>query len=169
VAPRARINILKKRQFVIPGSRIKTSWPSSRESSSPYRLSFSDFCECLLINLLIQIYFLLIPEAAWSKAWVFNRLLAGIAGTNPAEAWVSVSCECCVLSGRVLGYGPIPRPEEFYRMWCVWVWSRNFNSEAWLHQGCRAIKKLRYFLILSSLRNCISYSFALRTYYINKV
>ena len=32
---------------------------------------------------------------------------------------MSVSCECCVSSGRGLCDGPIPRPEEFYRMWRV--------------------------------------------------
>jgi hypothetical protein len=30
-----------------------------------------------------------------------------------------VSCECCVLSGRGLCDWPIPRPEESYRLWCV--------------------------------------------------
>jgi hypothetical protein len=30
-----------------------------------------------------------------------------------------VSCECCVLSGRGLCDGPIPRPEESYGLWCV--------------------------------------------------
>jgi hypothetical protein len=30
-----------------------------------------------------------------------------------------VYCECCVLSGRGLCDGPIPRPEESYRLWCV--------------------------------------------------
>jgi hypothetical protein len=30
-----------------------------------------------------------------------------------------VSCECCVLSGRGLCDGPIPRSEESYRLWCV--------------------------------------------------
>jgi len=33
---------------------------------------------------------------------------------------MSVSCECCVLSGRVLCVGLIIRPEESYR---VWWWS----------------------------------------------
>jgi hypothetical protein len=32
---------------------------------------------------------------------------------------MSVSCECCALSGRGLCFGPIPRPEESYRLWCV--------------------------------------------------
>ena len=35
--------------------------------------------------------------------------------------WISVSCECCVLSGRGLCEGPIRRPEESYRVWCVYV------------------------------------------------
>ena len=39
-----------------------------------------------------------ISVAARSKAWVYGRSLAGIAGSNPAVgAWMSVSCVCCVL------------------------------------------------------------------------
>jgi hypothetical protein len=30
----------------------------------------------------------------------------------PPGAWMSVSCECCVLSGRRLGERPIPRPGD---------------------------------------------------------
>jgi len=37
----------------------------------------------------------------------------------PPEAWMSVSYECCVLSGRGLCDGLITRPEESYRLWCV--------------------------------------------------
>ena len=36
-------------------------------------------------------------------------------------AWMSVCCECCVLSGRGLCDGLITRPEESYRLWCVVV------------------------------------------------
>ena len=32
---------------------------------------------------------------------------------------LSVSCQCCVLSGRGLCDGPIPLPGESYRVWCV--------------------------------------------------
>jgi len=32
---------------------------------------------------------------------------------------MSVSCERCVLSGRGVCDGPIPRPEEYYRVGCV--------------------------------------------------
>ena len=36
-------------------------------------------------------------------------------------AWMSVCCECCVLSGRSLCDEPITHPEESYRLWCVVV------------------------------------------------
>ena len=36
-----------------------------------------------------------------------------------AGAWMSVCCEYCVLSGRVLCLGLISRLEESYRLWCV--------------------------------------------------
>ena len=39
----------------------------------------------------------------------------------PPEAWMSVSSECCVLSGWDLCDGPITSPEERYRLWCVIV------------------------------------------------
>ena len=56
--------------------------------------------------------------AARSKARVCGRFLSGIAGSNPAGAWVSVSGECCVLSGRGLCAGLITRPEKPYRVEC---------------------------------------------------
>jgi hypothetical protein len=37
----------------------------------------------------------------------------------PPGAWMSVSCECCVMSGRGLCDDLVPRPEESYRLWCV--------------------------------------------------
>jgi len=51
-----------------------------------------------------------------SKARVRGRSIAGIVGSNPAGGIDSVSCECCVLSGRDLCEGLITRPEEFHRM-----------------------------------------------------
>jgi hypothetical protein len=44
-------------------------------------------------------------------------------------AWMSVCYECCVLSGRGLCDGLITRPEESYRLWCVWVWSWSLHNE----------------------------------------
>jgi hypothetical protein len=39
-----------------------------------------------------------VPVKAQSKALVYGRSFAGIAGTNPSGAWMSVYCKCCVLS-----------------------------------------------------------------------
>jgi len=48
------------------------------------------------------------------------RLLRSWVGIPPG-AWISVCCECCVLSGRGLCDGLITRPEESYRLWRVVV------------------------------------------------
>jgi hypothetical protein len=63
--------------------------------------------------------YLPIPVASPSTACFCGCSVDGIAGSNPAGAWTSVFRECCVLSGRGLWEGPIPRPEESYRAWCV--------------------------------------------------
>ena len=39
----------------------------------------------------------------------------------PLRAWMFVSCECCVLSGRCLCDGLITRPGESYRLWRIVV------------------------------------------------
>jgi hypothetical protein len=39
-------------------------------------------------------------------------------------AWMSVCCECCVLSGKGLCDGLITRPEESYRKWRVVVFDQ---------------------------------------------
>jgi hypothetical protein len=83
-----------------------------------------------------------IPVDAQSKAWVCGRSLDGIADSKPAES-MDVSCDCDVLSGRGRCVGLTTSPEEAYRVWCVWVWSRNLNDEeALTHKGCRAMEKI---------------------------
>jgi len=47
-----------------------------------------------------------------------RRGSARIVGSNTAEAWFSVPCECCVLLDKGLSDGPILCPEESYWM-CV--------------------------------------------------
>jgi hypothetical protein len=54
--------------------------------------------------------------AARSKAWVYDRSLAGIAGSNPAEG-MDMSLVGVVLSSRGLCDGPILRPGESYRVY----------------------------------------------------
>ena len=45
--------------------------------------------------------------------------LLGFRVPAPSGSWISVLCECYVLSGRSLYDGPISRPEDCYRVWCV--------------------------------------------------
>ena len=78
---------------------------------------------------------LLIAEVPRSKAWVCSRSLVGFEGSNPVGAWMSVCCECCVVSGIGLYFVLITRPEKCYRVWCVWVWPWSLlNEEALAHQ-----------------------------------
>ena len=59
-----------------------------------------------------------------------DRFLSGLWVWIQMRTWMSVCCECCVLSGRGLCVGLITRPEESYRLWCVKsVWSWNLNNE----------------------------------------
>jgi hypothetical protein len=60
-----------------------------------------------------------IPVVTLSKAEACGRELAGIVGSNPTGAWMFVSCTVFVLPGRGLCDGPIPCPEEPYRLWCA--------------------------------------------------
>ena len=59
----------------------------------------------------------LIPVAERSKAFVYGCSVAGTEGSNPIEGMeFTLSCDCCVLSGRGLCGGPFPRPEESYQV-----------------------------------------------------
>jgi hypothetical protein len=57
--------------------------------------------------------------AARSKAYVWGGALAGIVGSNPTGGMDVCLLWVFLLSGRGLCDGPIPRPEESYRLWCV--------------------------------------------------
>jgi hypothetical protein len=66
---------------------------------------------------------------------------------------MSVSCECCVLSGRGLCGELIPRPEESYRLWCV---SNVCDHETSTKRGgpiqcCRAIGRGELFELCSTV------------------
>ena len=94
-----------------------------------YERNKTNICGLSLINSFIffRVFSLPIPVAERSKAWVCSRSPAGIAGSNPAGG-MDVCCECCVLSGRGLCDGPIPRSEESYRLWCVIVCDQVNNN-----------------------------------------
>jgi hypothetical protein len=57
------------------------------------------------------------PRGLWHGSTAARFL--GLWVRIPQGAWMSVSCECCVLSGRDLCDGLVTRPVESYRVWCV--------------------------------------------------
>ena len=61
----------------------------------------------------------------------------------PVGAWMFVSCECCVLSGRGLCVGLITLPEKSYRLWCVIVCylETSCMMRPWPTGGCHEKKK----------------------------
>jgi len=73
-----------------------------------------------------------VPEAPRSKAWVCGRSPAEIVGSNPTGG-MDVCRECCVLSGRGLCVGLITRPEEPYRLWCVFLCDQ--ETQEWEGHG----------------------------------
>jgi len=62
--------------------------------------------------------------------------LLGLGLWIPPGTWMSVSCKCCVFSGRGLCVGLIFRPEESYRVSCVRMRSWKLeNAKAVAHSG----------------------------------
>jgi hypothetical protein len=77
-----------------------------------------------------------ITVAARSNAWSCSHLLLGSCVRIRPRAWMSVSCECCVLSRRGLCIRLITCLEESYRVWSAWVWSWSLvNGEFLAHEG----------------------------------
>jgi hypothetical protein len=63
--------------------------------------------------------------AAARSAWVCGRSLGGTAGSNGC-----ISCECCVLSGRVLFIGLIRRPESYRVLYGVTITLYTYSEQA---------------------------------------
>lgn len=55
-------------------------------------------------------------------------------------AWRSVSCDCCMLSGRGLCFGLITRPQTSYRLSCVCDCEASIMRRSCPTGGCCAIK-----------------------------
>jgi hypothetical protein len=66
----------------------------------------------------------------------------------PPEAWKSVFCQCCVLSGWNLCDGPIPFLGNSYRLLCVIVCDLYISKDrrSWPEKGCYPPKKKDLFL-----------------------
>ena len=83
------------------------------------RLSYIEDARCLKVN---YRSYTTACRSRWPSGSAAARLL-GLRVQIPPGGLLSVSFECCVLSRRGLCDGPVGRPEESYRLWCVRVWS----------------------------------------------
>jgi hypothetical protein len=88
-------------------------------------------CICIYIYIISMPIALAVRSKASAVAlllWLWNQI--------PPEAWLFVTCECCMLTGRGLCVWLITRREKSYRGWCVWVWSWSLkNEEVLAHWG----------------------------------
>jgi hypothetical protein len=84
-----------------------------------------------------------VPVAARSKHRSAAAGLLGMWVRIPSKVWMSVCCECCVLSGRGLCDELITRPEESYPLWCVVVCDLETSRmrRPWPTGGCCAKNK----------------------------
>jgi hypothetical protein len=75
--------------------------------------------------------------------------LLGLGVRIPPGAWMSVSCECCVLSGRGLCDGLILRPESPTEC-VVFECDRDpsIMTVPWPTKGCGAMEKITYKQVL---------------------
>jgi hypothetical protein len=76
-----------------------------------HNINYTDFVETIVYTY----SGLMSPVAAWSKAYVCGRSFGGIAGSNFAGGWTSVSVNVLCCDGQIL------RPEESDRVVCVCV------------------------------------------------
>jgi hypothetical protein len=73
-------------------------------------------------NIQFFVFYNFLCQSQWRRGRRRGSAAARLQGLRvriPAGACMFVSCECCVLSGRGLCDGPITRPQESYRLWCV--------------------------------------------------
>jgi hypothetical protein len=78
-----------------------------------------------------------------------GRAAAGLLGLRvriPTEAWRTVCCECCVLSGRVLCVGLITRPGVLPSVVCLSVLAEPSKVRPLLGIGSSSTKKLSTFV-----------------------
>ena len=84
-------------------------------------------CVCIYICIYIYAYILYVCKCVCSRSQLPRGLMGRSAAVRllrlwvriPPGAWISVCCECYVLSGRGLCDELITRLEESYRLWCI--------------------------------------------------
>jgi len=119
----------------LPNNKGRFSYPSRSKLMALKTLnSWKTICFATTWNIKLPGYL-----TQWSRGLGSGsaavRLLGMWVRIPPRICMSSLPCEGCVLWGRKFWDGPITRPEESHRIWCVqWVWSRNLDKKgALLH------------------------------------
>ena len=104
----------------VPVNTVCDHWKFNHYSSQieKFRNSISTFQWKHCITETIQ----LVCWSEWQRGLRLGSVTACLLGLwvrIPLGAWMSVCCECCVLSGIGLCDEPISCPEYSYRLWCV--------------------------------------------------
>jgi len=89
---------------------------------SNYALRITFWEVTVLTLLLLRIFVMMSHRSEWPRGLRRRSTAVRLLRSwfrIPPRAWMSVCCECCVLSGRGLCDEMITRPEESYRLWCV--------------------------------------------------
>jgi hypothetical protein len=89
------------------------------------------------------VYRVLNGNAGRSGGAVYGPSLTWTAGSNTAGAWMSVSCECCVLSVRGLCVGLITRIESPTGCGVSEYNRKTSRRWPWPTRGCYATEKKR--------------------------
>jgi hypothetical protein len=91
-------------------------------------------CQSFLLDIIKSYYRVFVPasHSQWTRGLRRESAavcLLGLWVQIQSGAWMSVCCECCVLSGRGFCVGLITRTEDLCPVWCVWVWSWSLDNE----------------------------------------
>ena len=123
-------NLEEEETVDAPGNDGNASMPELVKRPNPWRKMITKMIFGLTIPSTITAQFLyylyilmtLIGWSQWTRGLrrrsAVARLLRLWFRISPG-AWMSVCCECCVLSRRGVRVGLIIRPEESYRLWCL--------------------------------------------------
>ena len=108
----------------------------------------------------IHLINVLICRSRWPRGLRRRSAAARLLGLwvrIPPGAWMSVSCECCVLSGTGLCDRLITRPEESYRLWCVAECDLETSRmrRPWPTGGCCAKRRRRRMVLYSDITSFI--------------
>jgi len=120
VGPRAGLDITKKRQSLlllgIESHFPTVCWPQR------YKIVRNGYALLFPVG---KCSYLMCCWSQWPRGIVAASLLGLWIRISP-EVWKSVSCDCCVLTGRGPSVGHITRPENSYWELCIkWVRPRS--------------------------------------------